>query len=59
MRKILYYIPIAGLVFCIKDVQKQEIPEPHYTMTAIYHAATFVGLVVLLFNYYKYKWYVK
>lgn len=53
MPKVLYYIPIAGLVVCLVDIYKKQMPEPHFTITAFYHSITIMGTAVLLLNYCK------
>lgn len=51
MPKVLYYVPIAGLVVCLVDIYKGQMPEPHYTITAFYHSITIMSIAVLLLNY--------
>jgi hypothetical protein len=51
MRKLLYFIPVVGVVPSIYDISKGNMKEPWYTITAFYHGLSLMSIAVYLLNY--------
>ena len=51
MYKLLYFIPIAGMLPSVYDIHKGNMKEPWYTITAVYHGVVLMTIAVFLLNY--------
>jgi hypothetical protein len=53
MRKLLYFIPVLGVVFCAVDIIREKMSDKYNFITAAYHAVFIVTTVIVILNYSK------
>ncbi len=48
MRKLLYFIPVIGVVFCAVDIIRERMSDKYNFITAAYHAIIIVTIMIVI-----------